>query len=166
MSPRPPAPARFAAPVFRAARRGFSAVEVVVAMGLFVLFAGLIGQAVVDVLHATNRQADDGELEQDLRFVVREVLQVQTREEIERGDFIETLGHGRVDWRGELEPTEIVDLHELRIFITFSDPDIEPREREEIVFALRPDWSDPRDRSDLLQRKRETLDASRAFDGL
>ena len=149
------------------ARRGFSVIEVIVATGLFALFAVVIGQAVYNVLVATQpRERAEEALEQDIRFVMRQVLQTGSIDELEQGDYVETLTHGRVDWRAEAELMEVVDLHELRVTLEFSDPAVEPRERELVRYVLRPGWTDPAERSDLLQRKEEALSSLRMEPGL
>jgi prepilin-type N-terminal cleavage/methylation domain-containing protein len=86
------------------------------------------------------------------------IIQIADRDELEDGGEITTLDLGEAMWEVELEETEIVDLFKMDLFIEFENPDGSPIEYREILFLLRPTWSDPIESSAILSDVRDRIE--------
>ncbi|MGE9294521.1 MAG: PulJ/GspJ family protein [Puniceicoccales bacterium] len=147
-------------------RRGLSLIEVVIALAIFAGVVGMLSQAVQMSVHAMDTLDEDTRREQELRFAVREILQVSGREDMEDGGDIQTLDSGNIHWEAEVEETDIVDLFTLHLTLEWEDvPGDEDGQgtylREQSLYVLRPEWSVGDERSTLLDDKTRDLQNSR-----
>jgi general secretion pathway protein I len=156
-----PAPSK---PSKRGRAAGFSLIEVVVAMALFALAATVLTNSFVNTLLARQRAQSGEGREADLRAVRLQLLLEPDREAAEEGSEYETLAGGRAVWRAEIEPTDIVDLFEVRLAVEFTEAaDEAERDHGERLFLLRPTWAEGAERSELLDEKRRALQDERDF---
>ncbi len=145
-------------------QRGFTLIEVVIAVALFAMAAAVLSSTFVNALLARDRVQSNDIRDADIRAVRMQLLLEANREDAEDGDRYETLNNGEANWRAEIEPTEVVDLFQVFFEIEFSDPHGEQSPTySEVLYLLRPTWSEPNERSDLLQEKKEALLDSRDF---
>ncbi|MEN8662859.1 MAG: type II secretion system protein [Lentimonas sp.] len=146
-------------------KRGFSLIEVVIAVALFGMAATVLSSTFVNALLARERGQSNAIRDADIRAVRMQLLLEPNLDDAEDGDHYETLNNGEADWRAQIEPTEVVDLFQVLFEIEFSEPyeNQEPT-YSEVLYLLRPTWSKASDRSDLLQEKKEALLDSRDFD--
>ena len=143
-------------------RSGFTLIEVIAALFIFVVAAGAFMEAVFTIHNALKSFDSRDSSDADLRFVRRAVLSIGDRDKIEEGDDIETLSSGKASWEAEVEETEVVDLFKLKLTITLADTeDDEPHEFE--LYVLRPGWSEAVERSVLLTEKRNAVTSERDF---
>ena len=145
-----------------ARNRGFSLIEVILAIALFAISAVVLSQSFVNGLQILDAFQSKKSFYQDLQFVRRQVLTIADRDEIEAGGEIETVGSGRARWDAAIESTNVVDLHKVTLTVTFSGKD--GRESEEVQkehYLLRPTWSDLTERLELLEKKRELIEEKR-----
>lgn len=138
--------------------QGFTLVEILVSLLLLTTALVVLAEGYVNTLNALRGGEVKQDYQLDVAFVRERILQVGDRETLENGGTLETLTSGVAVWEAELAPTDILDVHTLSMWIDFIDLD---REHFQQVLVLRPGWSDPVDREDLLQDKREDLDQSR-----
>lgn len=146
-----------------AKNRGFSLIEVVLAIALFALFAVVLSKSFVNGLRALDQFQRKKSFYQDLQFVRRQVLTIADRDEIEKGGAIETVSSGRARWDVQIESTNVVDLHKVELTVSFSEGDInggEDIQREH--YLLRPTWSDSSERLELLDEKRQLIGEKRS----
>lgn len=128
----------------------FTLLEVLLALMLFALSAVVLGAAYLNVLNGYQLVRKDQAVEEDLRFVRSIVLQEPDLEELERGGDTRSLYLGQVHWRAVVEPTPVPDLFYVRVEIGYEGADgTPPRDEVEELILLRPDWSDPAERSEL-----------------
>ncbi len=139
-------------------RAAFSLIEVLVAMAIFALGVTVLARTYVNTLNALRDAEDNSLTRQDFAFVRRQILTAATREQLEDGGTVETFRNGRADWSAEIEETDIIDLFRVRIEIEFFDSD---ESVEQVIHALRPNWSEQEDRDQLLQDKTEALEKRR-----
>lgn len=149
---------------FKASRKAFSLIEVLLALVIFAMAAGVLMASFVNALLARERGAQDARWEDDIRLVRMQLLLEPIREDAETGGEVTTLHHGEASWRALIEPTQVVDLFAVQFQIEFSSPpEDSPGSFVETLFLLRPTWSEADERSDLLQDKRDALLDSRRF---
>lgn len=147
-------------------REGFTLVEVIFALLIFALFAGVLSATVVAALNARAITREDPSREEDVRHLLRMVRTIADEETLEQGGEVETLHSGLVRWEAEYEPTETVDLFDVRVTLDFEDAEGGPITRVETLRLLRPFLSDEAERDSLLQEKKSGLETLRATGGL
>ena len=138
--------------------RGFTLVEILVSLLLLTTALVVLAEGYVNTLNALRGGEDEKAFELDVAFVRERILQVSDRKTLEDGGTLETLSSGAAVWEAEITSTNILDVHRLSLWIEFIDLDTVHFQE---VLVLRPSLSDPVEREDLLQDKREDLDQSR-----
>ncbi|MGF1448095.1 MAG: type II secretion system protein [Opitutales bacterium] len=149
-------------------RPAFTMVEVLFAMALFGLACVVLMESVRIGLFTLEIVRETRDYDEDYRFVLREVLNIAERDEMEDGGEIDTLGAGEAVWEAELEETNVIDLFELKLTVTFPDTRerfrfTEPEAYTGTFYILRPGWMDQGDYDDLLDEKREALEDARPW---
>ncbi|MDP4611401.1 MAG: prepilin-type N-terminal cleavage/methylation domain-containing protein [Opitutales bacterium] len=146
-------------------KKGFSLIEVVIAVALFAMAATVLSSTFVNALLLRDRVQSNDIRNADIRAVRLQLLLTPNLDDAEDGSEIETLSNGEATWRAEIEPTNVIDLFRVELFIEFLDPQEEQEAtHQETLYLLRPTWSDSSERSDLLQEKKDDLLDSRDFD--
>jgi prepilin-type N-terminal cleavage/methylation domain-containing protein len=138
--------------------KGFSLIEVVIAIAVAGIAFFVLTETFFNVLLTLDGLESESDYQKDVRFVRREIIQIADRDELEDGGEITTLDLGEATWEVELEETEIVDLFQMDLFIEFENPDGSPIEYREILFLLRPTWSDPIESSAILSDVRDRIE--------
>lgn len=145
--------------------KGFSLIEVVIAVALFAMAATVLSSTFVNALLLRDRVQSNDIRNADIRAVRLQLLLTPNLDDAEDGAEIETLSNGEASWRAEIEPTNVIDLFHVELFIEFLDPQEEQESsHQETLYLLRPTWSESGERSDLLQEKKDDLLDSRDFD--
>jgi prepilin-type N-terminal cleavage/methylation domain-containing protein len=137
--------------------KGFSLIEVVVAVAIAGIAFFILTQTFFNVLLTLESLEAESDYQKDVRFVRRQVIQIADRDELEDGGEITTLDLGEAQWLAEIEETEIVDLFKVQLEIEFENPEGEPILYEEIIFLMRPTWSDPIESSEILAEVRDAI---------
>jgi len=144
--------------------RGFTLIEVVIAVALFAMATTILTSSFVNALLASERSQSNETRAADIRAVRLQLLLETNLEDATAGDLIETLGNGEAIWQAEIEPTEVVDLFRVQLSIEFQDPQEDQNEtHQESLYLLRPTWSEQAERSALLEDKKNALLDSRDF---
>ena len=148
--------------------KGFSLIEVLIALALFAIASNVIGSAFINALLSRERNNDNSYRDIAIQTARKQLLLEKNIDDAEDGGSIETLELGEVDWYAEIIPTDMVDLFEVNLFIEFFDlKDDQSTNYNETLLLLRPTWSESDERSSLLQDKKEDLldiRASELFD--
>lgn len=137
---------------------GFSLIETVIAVAIAGIAFFVLTETFFHVLLTLESLESQADYQKDVRFVRSQIVQLADRDEVEDGGIITTLDLGEADWEAEIEETDVTDLFELRLFIDFENPDAERIRYEEVLYLLRPTWSDPIDRSSLLEEARQNIE--------
>ena len=149
---------------FHQSKKAFSLIEVLVALAIFTMAATVLMSAFVNALTVRERSMRKEQLRNDVEAVRLQLLLEPNREDAEDGGDFQTLNHGEAMWRSVIESTEIVDLFLVEFSVEFSDPPEDgATSYTEMLYLLRPTWSEADERSDLLEDKREALMNSRRF---
>ncbi|HEX2100199.1 MAG TPA: prepilin-type N-terminal cleavage/methylation domain-containing protein [Candidatus Synoicihabitans sp.] len=131
-------------------RRGFSMIEVLIALAIFALAAVVLGAAYINVLNAYARATEVAQQQEDVRFARQAVFQQADREELEKGGDFQTTDGRRVSWQATVEPTNLPDLFEVRFICEVSGaPGSRPEAFEQRFRLLRPTWSEADEREKL-----------------
>jgi general secretion pathway protein I len=137
---------------------GFTLLEVLVALAIFALAAVVLGATYVNALNAYEAATRRNEYSEDLRFVRAAVLTEPDRNKVEEGGDLPLGGNKRARWKAEIAATDTVDLFVVAWTCEITDPSRrEPYRTSQTFLLLRPTWSDPVERSTLLEQVRERI---------
>jgi general secretion pathway protein I len=133
-------------------RRGFTLLEVLVALAVFALGAIVLGSAYVNVLNAYELVQRGNQADEDLRFARGQLLAEPDHDKAEQGgDF--TAADGRqVKWHATIAATATADLFSVTFVCEFADAAAGgPQTVTENFTVLRPTWADPVENGKLRQ---------------
>ena len=146
--------------IHKEARRskGFSLIEVVIAIAIAGIAFFVLTETFFNVLLTLESLESESDYQKDVRFVRREIIQIADRDELEEGGEITTLDLGKAEWRVEVEALDVVDLFRVDLEIEFENPEGEPIDYSEVLYLLRPTWSDPIESSSILSEARDRIE--------
>jgi len=140
----------------------FSLIEVVIALAVFGLASTVLMSSFVDALLAREHNSNISLIDNDIRAVRMQLLLEPNIEVAEDGNEYDSLSSGEASWIATINPTNVVDLFKVDFRVKFSDPPEGQSEiYREILYLLRPTWSEKDERDELLQDKRKELLESR-----
>ena len=143
-------------------RRGFTFIEVLIALFVFALMAAAVSQTFINILRALERKEVNTNRNDALRFVRSQIVLEPDLETFEDGGEIETLDAGQAEWDVVVEPTDIPHLFEVFLKIEFSGTDeVESWIHEETLRLLRPTWTEDSDADDLMFDLQERIEDDR-----
>ena len=152
---------RTSLPTLSASRSGFTIVEVILSLSLFVVAAAVFASSYVNVITSFETVQVDQAYEQDMTMIRQAALMIQDTQELEEGGEVPTGSHGLASWKVEYEPTLIADLFKVKLLVvlnpTNEEGEEEPREVEETYYLTRPTWSEPSEREILRADSRDRL---------
>lgn len=143
---------------------GFTLIEVLVAILIAGLAFAVLSQAFANTLWSLSLVQAEADTQGSIRFARSQILREPDRETFEDGGELPTLDLGLCTWEAEVEETEILDLFRVQLRMEFENPegDVQPLVVENVVHVLRPTWSDPVERSQILEEAQERLLEERA----
>jgi general secretion pathway protein I len=137
---------------------GFTLLEVLVALAIFAMAAVVLGATYVNALNAYHAASRHNEYETDLRFVRAALLTEPDRNKAEEGGDLDLGGDKRAHWQSEIAPTNTVDLFSVAWTCQITDPArAQPYRVTQTYLLLRPTWSDPVERSKLLEKVKQRI---------
>ncbi len=145
-------------PPNRSNSKGFTIIEVMLALALFGVAVTTFTASYLNIINALDAIQVDQPYEQDISMIRLAAFSTETVEELEEGGEVFTGSHGEAYWRVEYEPTLVADLFKVWLFVEILDKETdEMKEVQEIHYLTRPTWSDPVERSDLRADTRDRL---------
>lgn len=130
-----------AAPLSLPARRGFTLLEVLVALVVFAMAAVILGSSYLNVLTTYEVAARGMVVNEDFAFARDLVLREPNREKLEQGGEFEAVGGRRAKWSVEIESTSIPNVFQVAFTCELADPNRpEPERRTQRFTVLRPTW--------------------------
>jgi prepilin-type N-terminal cleavage/methylation domain-containing protein len=138
--------------------KGFSLIETIVAIAIAGFAFFMLTETFFNVLLTLESLEEQSDYQKDVRFVRSQIIQLADLEEVEDGGEITTLDLGEARWEAEVEETETADLFKLLLDVEFENPAGEPIQYQEMLYLLRPTWSDPIERSSLLSDVRTEIE--------
>ena len=133
----------------KAASRAFTLVECIAAVSLFALAGVAISAALANLVFPLVR-ADAQKNDADIELCLAEILKVENYDALDDGIDVDGLGGTRYRVVAEFEPTEVLDLFELKAEISSPEKTYTRR-----LFVVRPKWYENASDRDELKRDRE-----------
>lgn len=142
----------------RKERSGFTLVEVIISLALFSIAITSFSASYFSIVTAIEAVQVDQSLEQDVAMFRQIALFKETVEELEDGGQFQSGSNGIVEWRGEIEPTQVADLFQVTLTLDFPDHgEKEAHQVQQTLYLTRPTWSEPVDRESLRAETRDRL---------
>jgi general secretion pathway protein I len=131
-------------------RRGFTLIEVLIALAVFVGAAVVLGASYLDILNAYAQIEHEGDYRNEIKFARSTLLAEPDFDTAEKGgDFEASNGH-RVSWKATIEPTNTADLFKVNFECEINGAELkQPLHTTESFRLLRPTWSKADDREKL-----------------
>jgi general secretion pathway protein I len=130
--------------------RGFTLIEVMVALAIFALTAVVLGAAYVNVLNSFEVARHSNENNEALFFARSQLLSQADLQTATTGAEFDD-GDRHVKWSAEIDPANTTDLFAVTFTCVLTEPSAPTRTVVENFMLLRPTWSDPTARSTLRQ---------------
>lgn len=146
-------------------RRGFTLLEVLVALAIFALAAVVLGTAYVNVLNSYAVAARLNEGQEEVAAARALLLAEPDLKKAEEGGEFDSVEQRRVRWKAQIEPTGTADLFQVLFTCEVTQSGTaKPVHVEENFRTLRPTWSEAAARDKLraaARRRIEELNAGR-----
>lgn len=143
-------------------RRGFTVLEVLIAMVIFFAAFTSLSFIFVNNLETLGKLEIQADRQGTLRFIRSQILMIEDLDTLEDGGEIETLDLGTCRWEAEAEPTELAGLFALRLALEFEGTDTqEAFERSESLYVLRPTWMEQDEYSARISEAKDAYDNAR-----
>jgi len=138
--------------------RGFTLLEVIVALAIFAAAAIALAAGYVNVLHAYDLASRGHAHEEDLRFARAQLLAQPDRQKAEDGGDFETDG-AQLHWHAKIEPTDTADLFQVTFICEIAETNggRETPPVTETFMLLRPTWSDGDEAAKLRQNAKDRI---------
>ena len=139
-------------------RRGFTLLEVMIALAVFALGAVVLGAAYMNVLNAYEAAQRSNESDQDVRFARSQLLAEPDHDKAEQGGDFDSSGGRHVKWHATIESTVTADLFQVTFVCELADSSggALPPVTESFT-VLRPTWADPVINSKLRQDTQDRI---------
>ena len=129
---------------------GFSLVETLVAMFIFVLAVGVLSEAANNAIYAISRMEITDTNDVNWQFIRDVVLTISDTDSLGQGGDVPTPTGGDGHWQAETESTDTPDFFKLTLSMNIDGNNtVKPESSTETFYVLRPQWSETQDRSTL-----------------
>jgi len=138
--------------------KGFTLIEVLVALAIFAGAALVLGATYVNILNGYAFATRATLVDEEVRFARDQLYRETDPDEVEQGSEYQTTDGRFVRWRAEVEPTTVADLFEVVFICEIEGGAGEPdRTVEESFRLLRPTWSEDVERDRLRAEARDRI---------
>ena len=139
-------------------RRGFTVIEVLIAMAIFFGAVVVLASAYLDILNGYAKVENDGDYKNDVKFARAMLMAEPELETVEKGAEFETAKGHRVSWKATIEGTNTADLFAVNFECEINGSDLEKTLHITEKFRLlRPTWSKAEDRDKLRAEARTRI---------
>ncbi|MGH8335842.1 MAG: type IV pilus modification PilV family protein [Gammaproteobacteria bacterium] len=137
---------------------GFSLVETLVAMFIFILTVGVLSQSAANAIRAISTMEITEGSDVNFQFMRDVVLTISDTQTLGIGGDVATPTGGSGRWDAETETTDTPDLFKLKLTMRISGKNDEKAEdATELLYVLRPQWSQTDERSALMNSIHQNL---------
>jgi general secretion pathway protein I len=131
-------------------RRGFTMLEVLVSLAIFLGFAVMLGASYLNILTAYAQIEHEGDYRNEVKFARATLLAEPDFDTAEKGGEYEATNGRRVSWKATIEPTSTADLFTVNFEFEINGAELkQPLHVTESFRLLRPTWSKGEDRDKL-----------------
>jgi general secretion pathway protein I len=140
-------------------RRGFTLLEVLVALAIFALAAIVLGAAYVNVLTAYETVSRGNQTDEDVRFARAQLLAEPDHDTAEKGGDFVSPGGRQVKWHATIASTTTADLFTVTYVCELTDPAANGGTQTvtENFTVMRPTWADPTENTKLKQDAQDRI---------
>jgi prepilin-type N-terminal cleavage/methylation domain-containing protein len=128
--------------------RGFTIIEVLVALMIFCLTAVVLGGAYLNVLNSYEAAQRSNVNEGDVYYARSQLLTQSDLTTAQAGAEFDD-GERHVKWTAEIDPENTTDLFTVTFTCVITEPASLPKTVTETFMLVRPTWSDPTARTNL-----------------
>lgn len=127
-------------------------------LAIFAMAAVVLGATYVNALNAYEAASRRNGYVEDLRFARTTVLTEPDRAKVEEGGDVSLGGEKRAHWQADIASTGTADLFAVTWTCVITDPARPAPYRDtETFLLLRPTWSDPVERSQLMDQAKKRI---------
>ena len=139
--------------------RGFSLLEVRLALVIFSLAAVVLAGGYLNVLNSYAAIGRGTGEDQDVAFARQAMLQTADLPTVQKGDDYDTADSQHVKWTATVDPTNTTDLFTVTFTCTVSSNSANSQTRTvtQTFMLLRPTWSEPASRTTLRQSSADRI---------
>ncbi len=141
-------------------RRGFTLLEVIVALAIFALAAVVLGSAYVNVLNAYETVARGNQADEDVRFARAQLLAEPDHDTAEKGGDFVSPGGRQVRWHATIVSTAMADLFTVTFVCELAAESASGGGTQTVTenfTVLRPTWADPTENTKLKQDAQDRI---------
>ena len=143
----------------RPVSRGFTLLEVLISLMIFVMAAVVLGSSYINVLNGYDLAQRANARTEDIEFARAQLLAEPDSDKAEQGGEYDSTNGRHVSWHAQIDPTQTVDVFSVAFTCEINDPSAHgPDTVTENFMALRPTWSDPTKRTTLLEAAKEQIE--------
>jgi prepilin-type N-terminal cleavage/methylation domain-containing protein len=130
---------------------GFTLLEVLISLLIFVMAAVVLGTSYINVLNGYDLAQRANARNDDIEFARAQLLAEPDHDKAEQGGEFDFANGGHVGWHAQINPTQTADLFAVTFICEINDPSAKkPETVTENFMVLRPTWSDPTTNTALL----------------
>lgn len=143
-------------------KKGFTLIEVTVALAIFALASVALTQSFLSGMFSLENFKFDDAQEDSLMFVYSQVLNTKERSDVEKGGSIKTIESGDVKWSAKVQKTSVLDLYKVDINVVFDDEKFakKPQSYREEFYRYKPEWSERGEREEILRNQEKRREQS------
>jgi prepilin-type N-terminal cleavage/methylation domain-containing protein len=123
---------------------GFTLLEVLISLLIFVMAAVVLGTSYVNVLNGYDLAQRANARNEDIEFARAQLLAEPDHDKAEQGGEFDSANSRHVSYHAQIDPTQTADLFAVTFTCEINDPnEKKPETDTEKFMVLRPTWSDP-----------------------
>lgn len=123
--------------ISKAKKNAFTLIEVVIALAIFAIASVVLSQGFMEGIISLERFDFIQDLGETQGMIKRHILSIEDKEILLKGGNFKLLSMGTVEWRVQLEKTDLKDLYRMQI-------ELEIKEKKQLikeqVFVFKPEW--------------------------
>jgi len=139
-------------------RRGFTIIEVLIALAIFSGAAVMLSATYLNVLNGYALIEHEGDYQNEIKFARATLLSEADLDTVEKGGEFEATNGRHVNWKATVEPTQTADLFTVTFECEINAAEMKkPMHTTDTFRLLRPTWSKADERDKLRSAARTRI---------